>query len=144
SRRAGRLRAAARLRQRRLRQAAQLRRLHRGRRRGPLAPARRPLPRPRPVLLRAHLRAAPAAGPGAHLAGHRRPGAPRAARAARERPRGHLTPEEAGQHAARANARRVVITHLSDELGDDWAQAEAEKGYGGDVEVAREGAIYEL
>jgi ribonuclease BN (tRNA processing enzyme) len=62
----------------------------------------------------------------------------------REGPRGHLTPEEAGQHAARANARRVVITHISDELGDDWVRAEAERGFGGQVEVAREGATYEL
>ena len=53
-----------------------LRRL-RGRRRGrDLAPARRPLPRPRAVRLRAHLRAAPAAGAGRRLAGHRPPGPP--------------------------------------------------------------------
>src|SRR5213080_2796975 len=32
--------------------------------------------------------------------------------------RGHLTPEEAGEHARRAGAKRVVITHISDELGD--------------------------
>jgi len=62
----------------------------------------------------------------------------------REGPRGHLTPAEAGEHAAQANAGRVVITHISDELGDDWARAEAERGYGGTVEVAREGAIYEV
>ena len=62
----------------------------------------------------------------------------------REGARGHLTPHEAGEHAARAKAGRVVITHISDELGDDWARAEAERGYGGTVEVAREGAIYEL
>jgi ribonuclease BN (tRNA processing enzyme) len=62
----------------------------------------------------------------------------------REGPRGHLTPEEAGEHAARAHAGRVVITHISDELGDEWVQAEAERGYGGTVELAREGAVYEL
>jgi len=62
----------------------------------------------------------------------------------REGPRGHLTPAEAGEHAARARAGRVVITHVSDELGDEWARAEAERGYGGTVEVAREGAVYEL
>ena len=42
-----------------------------------------------------------------------------------------LTPEEAGEHAKRAGARRVVITHISDELGDDWAREEAERGFGG-------------
>ena len=52
-------------------QAAPLPRLRRRRRGRHLAPARRPLPRPRPVRLRADLRAAPAAGPGRPLAGHR-------------------------------------------------------------------------
>ena len=62
----------------------------------------------------------------------------------REGPRGHLTPAEAGEHAARAKAGRLVITHVSDELGDDWALAEAQRGYGGEVELATEGAVYEL
>lgn len=58
--------------------------------------------------------------------------------------RGHLTPEEAGEHGRRAGAKRVVITHISDELGDEWARDEAERGFGGPVEVAREGATYEI
>jgi ribonuclease BN (tRNA processing enzyme) len=58
--------------------------------------------------------------------------------------RGHLTPEEAGEHAKRAGAKRVVITHISDELGDEWAREEAERSFGGPVEVAREGATYDL
>jgi ribonuclease BN (tRNA processing enzyme) len=58
--------------------------------------------------------------------------------------RGHLTPEEAGEHARRAGAKRVVITHISDELGDEWAREQAERGFGAPVEVAREGATYEL
>jgi ribonuclease BN (tRNA processing enzyme) len=58
--------------------------------------------------------------------------------------RGHLTPEEAGEHAKRAGAKRVVITHISDELGDEWAREEAERGFGGPVEVAHEGAVYEI
>jgi ribonuclease BN (tRNA processing enzyme) len=63
----------------------------------------------------------------------------------REGPRGHLTPEEAGEHAARAKASRVVITHISDELGDEWVLAEAKRGYGGGaIELAREGAVYEV
>jgi ribonuclease BN (tRNA processing enzyme) len=56
--------------------------------------------------------------------------------------RGHLTPGEAGDHGRRAGAKRLVITHISDELGDDWAKAEAEKAFGGPVEVAVEGAEY--
>jgi ribonuclease BN (tRNA processing enzyme) len=56
--------------------------------------------------------------------------------------RGHLTPEEAGQHAREAGVRRVVITHISDELDFTWARTEASRAFGGPVEVAREGAVY--
>lgn len=58
--------------------------------------------------------------------------------------RGHLTPAEAGDHAKRAGAKRVVLTHISDELGDEWAREEAEASFGGPVEVAREFAEYEI
>lgn len=58
--------------------------------------------------------------------------------------RGHMTPEEAGAHAKEAGVKRVVITHISDELGDEWAREEAERGFGGPVEVARGGATYEV
>ena len=44
--------------------------------------------------------------------------------------RGHLTPAEAGDHGRRAGARRVVITHFSDELDPEWARAEASAAYG--------------
>jgi ribonuclease BN (tRNA processing enzyme) len=60
----------------------------------------------------------------------------------REGPRGHLTPEEAGEHGRRAGARRVVLTHISDELDPEWARAEGERGFGAPVEVAHEGAVY--
>jgi ribonuclease BN (tRNA processing enzyme) len=62
----------------------------------------------------------------------------------REGPRGHMTPEEAGEHGRRAGARRLVLTHISDELDADWARREAERGFGGPVEVATEGAVYRL
>ena len=58
--------------------------------------------------------------------------------------RGHLTPREAGEHATRAGARRVVLTHISDELGADWAKAEASAVYDGPVQVAREGDRFEV
>lgn len=58
--------------------------------------------------------------------------------------RGHLTPREAGEHGKAAGARRLVITHISDELDPAWAQEEASAGFGGPVEVAREGAVYEV
>jgi ribonuclease BN (tRNA processing enzyme) len=59
-------------------------------------------------------------------------------------PRGHLTPAEAGDHARRAKAHRLVITHISDELDEQWARDEASKAFGSPVEVAREGAVYTL
>ncbi len=58
--------------------------------------------------------------------------------------RGHLTPREAGEHGRAAGARRLVITHFSDELDADWARAEASSGFGGPVELAREGAVFTL
>jgi len=58
--------------------------------------------------------------------------------------RGHLTPAEAGDHARRAGARRVVLTHISDELDQDWAREQASDAFGGPVEVAAEGATYEV
>lgn len=58
--------------------------------------------------------------------------------------RGHLTPEEAGDHAKRAGAKRVVLTHISDELGEEWAREQAEASFGAPVEIAREFAEYEV
>jgi ribonuclease BN (tRNA processing enzyme) len=60
----------------------------------------------------------------------------------RHGPRGHLTPAEAGEHAARCAAARLVLTHISDELDADWALAEAQRAFAGPVEVARAGAVY--
>jgi ribonuclease BN (tRNA processing enzyme) len=57
---------------------------------------------------------------------------------------GHLTPAQAGEHGRRARARRLVLTHISDELDHEWARAEAARTFGGAVEIAREGAVYEV
>jgi ribonuclease BN (tRNA processing enzyme) len=57
---------------------------------------------------------------------------------------GHLTPREAGEHGARAGAKRVVLTHFSEELGVEWALEEGALGFGAPVEAASEGATYEL
>ena len=56
--------------------------------------------------------------------------------------RGHLTPGEAGEHGRLADAGRVVLTHISDELDPAWALAEAERAYGAPVELAAEGSTY--
>ena len=58
--------------------------------------------------------------------------------------RGHLTPEEAGGHARVAAAKRLLLVHISDELDSDWARDEAAEAFGGPVEVAREGAAFEV
>jgi ribonuclease BN (tRNA processing enzyme) len=58
--------------------------------------------------------------------------------------RGHLTPREAGEHGKAAGARRLVITHISDELDSLWARNEAADAFGGPVDVAHEGAVYTL
>ena len=47
----------------------------------------------------------------------------------RDGPRGHLTPAEAGEHGA-GRARRLVLTHFSDELDVEWARAEGARGFG--------------
>lgn len=59
-------------------------------------------------------------------------------------PRGHLTPAEAGEHAARAGAKRLVLTHLTDEADPAWAPREARRAFDGPLEVAVEGAVYEV
>ena len=58
--------------------------------------------------------------------------------------RGHMTPAEAGDQARRAGAHRVVLTHISDELDQDWAREQGSEGYGAPVDIAREGAIYDV
>lgn len=58
--------------------------------------------------------------------------------------RGHLTPREAGEHGRGAGAGRLLLTHISDELDAGWAREEAADAFGGPVEVAREGAVYEV
>jgi len=57
--------------------------------------------------------------------------------------RGHLTPSEAAEHASRANVKRVLLTHVSDELDELWVRKCACRVFSGPVAVAREGAVYE-
>ena len=78
----------------------------------------------------------------AFAAGHR-PAADRGDAAGRPTS-GHLTPEQAGEHGARAGAKRVVLTHFSDELDVEWARAEGARGFGAPVDAAHDGAVYEL
>ncbi|WP_026313799.1 MBL fold metallo-hydrolase [Actinomadura flavalba] len=57
----------------------------------------------------------------------------------------HLTAREAADHAARARARRLVLTHLVPWNDADASLAEAKGGtYDGPIELAHVGAVYEL
>ncbi|CAB4933290.1 unannotated protein [freshwater metagenome] len=58
--------------------------------------------------------------------------------------RGHLTATEAGEHARRAGARRVVLTHFSDEIDAGAQQAAGTAAFGAPVELARAGVVLEL
>ena len=55
---------------------------------------------------------------------------------------GHLSAAEAGEHARRAGAARLVLTHLTDELDELAARRAAADAFGGPVDIAREGAVY--
>lgn len=58
--------------------------------------------------------------------------------------RGHLTPGEAGEHGSLAQAGRLVLTHISDEMDEEWASQEAARSFGAPVQVAHEGDVYEV
>jgi ribonuclease BN (tRNA processing enzyme) len=57
-------------------------------------------------------------------------------------PRGHMTAREAGEHGRRAGARRLVVTHVSDELDPAVVRSEAAAGFGAEVDLAFDGAVY--
>ena len=45
--------------------------------------------------------------------------------------RGHLTPQEAAEHAKRAGVKRVLLTHVSDELDELWVRKCACRAFDG-------------
>jgi len=68
-------------------------------------------------------------GPGAHVGGGQR---------------GHLTAGEAGELARRAGARRLLLTHYSDQFDAGELRAAAEGTFGGTVEMAAEQTQYAI
>lgn len=58
--------------------------------------------------------------------------------------RGHLTWAEAGTHGRAAGAHRLVLTHIAADDDLARARADAEREFGGPIEIAVEGAIYNI
>lgn len=56
----------------------------------------------------------------------------------------HLTGRQAGESAARADARRLVLTHVPPSTDHKQVFAEAEAVYAGELDLARCGATYTL
>ena len=56
----------------------------------------------------------------------------------------HLSGREAGEHAARAGARRLLLTHLMPWTDREAMAAEAAQAYDGPLEVVRSGAQYDI
>jgi ribonuclease BN (tRNA processing enzyme) len=56
----------------------------------------------------------------------------------------HLNGREAGEHAAAAGARRLVLTHIPPWTDAEHNRRDAAAAYAGPVEVAKPGAVYEI
>jgi ribonuclease BN (tRNA processing enzyme) len=56
----------------------------------------------------------------------------------------HLTGRQAGEHATRAGARRLVLTHIPPHVDGKKVFSEAEGAFAGELELARAGAVYTL
>ena len=56
----------------------------------------------------------------------------------------HLNGRQAGEHAAKANAKRLVLTHIPPWIDEKTNYDDARRAYDGPVELARPGATYDL
>ena len=56
----------------------------------------------------------------------------------------HLSGRQAGEHAARARAKRLLLTHLMPWTDPTATAAEAAQTYDGPLEVVRSGATYDI
>jgi ribonuclease BN (tRNA processing enzyme) len=56
----------------------------------------------------------------------------------------HLSGREAGEHATRAGARRLLLTHLVAWGDPDAIRAQAKAAYDGDLDVAQAGKTYQV
>lgn len=58
--------------------------------------------------------------------------------------RGHMSAADAAEIARRAGVGRLVLTHISDELDQEYARSEAARVFGGPVEIAATGSSWQL
>jgi len=56
----------------------------------------------------------------------------------------HLTAAEAAQAAARAGAKKLILTHILDDRPEKQARAAAQKLFEGEVELAQPGLEVEI
>jgi ribonuclease BN (tRNA processing enzyme) len=56
----------------------------------------------------------------------------------------HLTGAQAGEHAVRAGARRLLLTHLVAWNDDEEVRAEARSAFPGPLDVVRAGDVYDV
>jgi ribonuclease BN (tRNA processing enzyme) len=56
----------------------------------------------------------------------------------------HLSAREAGERAASAGVRRLVLTHLIPGSDPEAHRSEAAAAYGGPIDVARPGTVVEI
>jgi ribonuclease BN (tRNA processing enzyme) len=59
-------------------------------------------------------------------------------------PRGHLTPEEAGDAARDGGSRRLMLTHMPVNGDGSWARTTASEAFGAEVEIAEPSTTYEV
>jgi ribonuclease BN (tRNA processing enzyme) len=56
----------------------------------------------------------------------------------------HLTAKQAGEHAARANARRLMLTHIKPTLDRERTREETATAFDGEILLATEGMVLEV
>jgi ribonuclease BN (tRNA processing enzyme) len=56
----------------------------------------------------------------------------------------HMSAKQAGEHAAVAGAKRLILTHLTPDLDTEVSRAEAKEVFDGPVDLADTGDVYEV
>ena len=56
----------------------------------------------------------------------------------------HLSAAQAAEHASRAGAGRLLLTHVTPDLDADVSREQAEAAFDGPVAVAKPGSVWEV